>query len=149
EPPKGEPRDPTERTTPSLVAWAMLPFNLWPPSGVLKPRQQRVSSLFRGDLWLFGWGTRQSELLLRQVTEGIVKPRSPVHRILSCPGSEYSLVAAAEHNLFGSTDGGETFVRLYGLPDENKDHVSSAACTLEHPGEIVVSTSRGVFQSKD
>jgi photosystem II stability/assembly factor-like uncharacterized protein len=148
EPPKGEPRDPTEQQSPAVIAWSMLPFNLWPPSQVLKPPMKRQESLFRGDLWIFAWGTRQGETLLREVTEGIVKPRSPVHRILSCPGSEYSLIAAAEHNLFGSADGGETFVRLFGLPDEN-DQVTSAACSTEHPGEIVASTTKGVYFSKD
>jgi hypothetical protein len=148
EPARGEARDPTEQMTPGLIAWNMLPFNLWPPSGVLKPKQLRISSLFRGDLWIFGWGTRQSETLLREVTEGIVKPQSPVHRVVSCPGSEYALVAAAEHDLFGSSDGGETFVHLFGLPDD-KDQITMVTCSIDHPGEIVASTSRGVFLSHD
>jgi photosystem II stability/assembly factor-like uncharacterized protein len=148
EPARGEARDPTEQMTPALIAWNMLPFNLWPPSGVLKPKQLRISSLFRGDLWIFGWGTRQSETLLREVTEGIVKPQSPVHRVVSCPGSEYALIAAAEHDLFGSSDGGETFVRLFGLPHD-KDPITMVACSLEHPGEIVASSSRAVYVSRD
>jgi photosystem II stability/assembly factor-like uncharacterized protein len=148
QPPGGEARDPTEVMVPMVIAWNMLPFNLWPTSRVLKPRQLYVDNPFRPGLYVFPWGTRQGESLLSVVTEGVVTPVSPVRRIVVCPGAEFSVVVATRRDLYGSQDGGETFVRLFGLTSENGS-IAMASCSPDHPGEILVASSDGLYESHD
>jgi hypothetical protein len=71
----------------------------------------------------------------------------PIRGIAFCPGAAYSIFASTEKTLFGSFDGGETFVRLFGLPPRFK--FSWVACSPTNPKEIAATSNWGLFRSRD
>ncbi len=81
----------------------------------------------------------------------VVRSRSkytvPVKRVALCPGGNYDVVVATWRDVFGSQDGGDTFVRLFSNP--GKTGIYNLTCNPDNPNEIAVATGIGLFVSQD
>lgn len=71
----------------------------------------------------------------------------PAWRITICPGARYPLLVVTSRNLWGSTDDGLTYVRLFANP--GRTYISNVACNASNPDQIAVATSIGLFLSGD
>ncbi|MCB9667240.1 MAG: hypothetical protein H6715_03860 [Myxococcales bacterium] len=76
-----------------------------------------------------------------------IPPQMPIRGIAVCPGATFELLVALDKSLFGSFDGGETFVRLFGLPVQYR--FTWAACSPTNPKAMAVTSDWGLFRSKD
>ncbi|MEO1483421.1 MAG: hypothetical protein AAFU77_15040 [Myxococcota bacterium] len=72
---------------------------------------------------------------------------NPVRRIAVCPGSSFEILVAARSSLFGSVDGGLTYLRLLGAFANTQ--VFTVDCRPECPEFVAVGTAQGIFISSD
>ncbi len=85
--------------------------------------------------------------LLDAVTRTQLERTRPVRRIAICPGIEHELLVATRFNLYGSNDGGETYVRLYGVPGGVE--MADVRCEASNPRHVLLSTGAGLYRSTD
>ena len=71
---------------------------------------------------------------------------TPVRRIAICHGAEFEVMVATQGALWGSFDGGRTFVRLFAAPGVRMVNV---ICSQENPKLIYLATTFGLFRSED
>lgn len=71
----------------------------------------------------------------------------PVRRIAICPGAQFPLLVANQRELHGSSDDGQTSLRLFFAQADGT--IEDLACSKHRRGEIAVATSKGVFRSID
>lgn len=71
----------------------------------------------------------------------------PTYRITLCHGARYPLLVVTARDLWGSTDDGLTYVRLFANP--GRTWINHVACNPSNPDQIAVATSIGLFLSHD
>lgn len=71
----------------------------------------------------------------------------PIERIVVCPGGRYEIVVASSDEVYGSTDDGLTYVRLFANP--GKVFIDGVQCNPRDPNQIAVASNLGLFVSND
>lgn len=85
--------------------------------------------------------------LLKDVIRSRIRETQPVKRIAICPGGLYELLVATNYAVYGSMDGGLTYVRLFANP--GRLYLDHALCSPADPNHIAVATNIGLFLSSD
>ncbi len=85
--------------------------------------------------------------LLASVTRSRRGETQPVRAIQFCPGNDFPLLVATKRNLYGSADGGLTYIRLYAIPGRVDLHW--VACAEDAPNRVALATSFGLYRSRD
>ncbi len=85
--------------------------------------------------------------LLYDVVSSRWRETIPIKRIVICEGGVYPLIVASSTSLYGSTDDGLTYVRMFANP--GRTTISNVACNPTDPMQIAVATGIGLFTSKD
>ncbi len=85
--------------------------------------------------------------LLSAVLSSRYYETQPVKRIALCKGGIYEVIVATSDAVYGSQDGGHTFVRLFA----NAGHLylDHATCSPADPNHVAVATQIGLFLSTD
>lgn len=99
------------------------------------------------DVFYRASGLQRRDTLLTRAVGGRLFETSPVRMIAVCPGNEFSVFAATYDELFGSTDGGITWVRLMRIPGMIRMH--RVRCSRRNPKRVLVGTNFGLFYSTD
>lgn len=124
------------------------------------PFQKYLDRIFVTGVELVQFSTLPENIVVGFVPIGVGVPQSlltlaerdrrpeltPISRIAVCPGAYYPIQVAGRWELFGSRDGGDTFVRLFGLPGVPLLHV---VCNPSTPSEIYLATGFGLYRSSD
>ncbi|QQR91239.1 MAG: hypothetical protein IPJ88_05780 [Myxococcales bacterium] len=69
-----------------------------------------------------------------------------VWAIAYCPGAPYNVIVTSQNEIYGSSDSGMTYVRIFAIPRIATDW---ARCNPNNPLEVAVSSHFGVFLSRD
>lgn len=85
--------------------------------------------------------------LLASVTTSRRFQARPVRTIQFCPGNDFPLLVATKRNLYGSADGGLTFVRLFAIP--GRVDLFWVACAQDQPNRVALATGFGLYRSQD
>lgn len=85
--------------------------------------------------------------LLASVTRSRRGETRPVRTIQFCPGNDFPLLVATSRDLYGSADGGLTYVRLYAIP--GRVSLNWVACAEAAPNRVALATSFGLYRSRD
>lgn len=99
------------------------------------------------DVFYIAGGLSRRDTLLTRAVLGRKFETSPIRMIAVCPGNDFSVFAVTFDELYGSTDGGITWVRLMRIPGNIK--MSRVRCSRENPKRILVATNFGLFYSSD
>lgn len=124
------------------------------------PEARYIDRVFVTGVQLVQFSTFPSSLVVGFIPVGVGVPQDllalasrsrraetePVRRIAVCPGNIYSLLVASKYDLYGSSDGGTSYVRLFGIPGVELSHV---VCSPNDPQQVYVSTGFGLFRSLD
>lgn len=85
--------------------------------------------------------------LLAAVTTSRRGRTQPVRAVQFCPGNDFPLLVATRRNLYGSPDGGLTFVRLFAIP--GRVDLYWVACAKDQPNRVALATGFGLYRSRD
>lgn len=92
--------------------------------------------------------TKQRGLnILSHAGRGRVWKTQPIKRIALCPGGRYEVLVASSDAVYGSQDGGLTYVRLFA--NAGRVFLDHAICSPADPNAIAVATNIGLFLSND
>lgn len=116
-------------------------------------RVLRVDPLQPGTVYA---GTREGTLVVTRDGGGVWQERplspfrvgvEPVLRIEVCPAAPFPLVVLTPTALFGSEDGGISFVRLFGVFEQ--EELRGMHCSVACGAWLALSSNRGVYVSSD
>ena len=85
--------------------------------------------------------------LLAAVTRSRRIETQPVRSIQFCEGNDFPLLVATARNLYGSADGGLTYVRLFAVAGSVT--LRWVACSAEDTNQVALATSFGLYRSTD
>lgn len=85
--------------------------------------------------------------LLSHVGRSRTWETQPIRRIAFCPGGRYEVVVASSDAVYGSQDGGLTYVRLFA--NAGKIFLDNATCSPADPNAVAIATNIGLFLSSD
>ena len=85
--------------------------------------------------------------LLAAVTRSRRIETQPVRSIQFCEGNDFPLLVATARNLYGSADGGLTYVRLFAVAGTVT--LRWVACSKEDTNQVALATSFGLYRSTD
>lgn len=93
--------------------------------------------------------TRERTPAGRDLLDGL-RPRydaQPILRVVVCPGAPHPLMAVTPSALFGSRDGGVSYLRLFGAMSQER--LRTVHCDPRCPGRIALASERGLYLSED
>jgi photosystem II stability/assembly factor-like uncharacterized protein len=85
--------------------------------------------------------------ILASVTRSRRAETQPVRSIQFCEGNDFPLIVATARNLYGSADGGLTYVRLFAVAGTVQ--LRWVACSRDDPNHVALATSFGLYRSQD
>ncbi len=115
-----------------------------PIPSVANPFPIRPDFFFAGFL---ASSPRPPVTLLWDVSRSRSRYTVPVKRVALCPGGKFGVIVATWRDVFGSTDGGDTFVRVFSNP--GPVGIDNLVCNPDNPDEIAIATGIGLFVSQD
>jgi hypothetical protein len=146
----------------NVPSYQSLPLGSWPMGFTVRPQITRPAELINGPYTLFfpASGRVLDSLLDWEAAPSQPEKRAPgtrtrathggssdgaIRAVALCPSEELSLLALTSHELYGSSDSGQTFVSVFALP--NTAALRDVACSAARG--IEVATSAGAFVSRD
>ncbi|MCK6547767.1 hypothetical protein L6R52_18085 [Myxococcota bacterium] len=98
------------------------------------------------DFPLSGRGQALDSSLLFDAVESRRDEVVPVRRIVSCPGGRFPLLVTTSKEVFGGSEDGLMFLRIFSVPGAN---VNRASCAPWDPNQLAVATDAGLYTSSD
>ena len=99
------------------------------------------------DVFYIAGGLSRRDAFSTRATMGRREETVPVRLIAVCPGNPFSVLAVTSKELYGSPDGGETYVRLMRIP--GRIRMRRVRCSYRDPKRVLVATRYGAFVSSD
>jgi hypothetical protein len=98
------------------------------------------------DFPISGRGEASDSSLLSEAVESRRDEVVPVRRIVLCPGGRYPLLVTTSSEVFGGSEDGLMFLRIFSVPGSR---VNRASCAPWDPNQLAVATDAGLYTSND